>query len=398
MKKIFLATCILCIMQTYAQTKVPGNSYFNSNNYVEYIYGNLPIIISVPHGGRLTPTSIPNRTDAACGASIVTVTDNNTQELARAVDTAFKNLLGCRPHIIISKLDREKLDPNRPINEGACTSTIAQTTWYDYQNFLDTARRKILADYGRGLFIDLHGQGHTIQRNELGYLIDESELRLSNTYLNQTAVVNNSSIKKLVSNNTNNYTHAQLLRGTYAFGTLLANAGYPSVPSLQDPYPQIGDAYFNGGYNTLRWGSRDSGTIDAFQIECNNIGVRDNYTNIKKFADTLAHVIKRYIELHIMTATQFAQCNPIVTNNSSTRNLFSIYPNPSTNNKAVVSFATLKQAVTMRLLDISGRVLQKASYQLTTKFNLNLPYLNGIYFIEITADNVQSVQKILIAN
>ena len=63
-------------------------------------------------------------------------------------------------------------------------------------------------------------------------------------------------------------THSDLLKGTQSFGTLLENKNFPSVPSLNDPYPNVGEPYFVGGYNTQRHGSQgNDGTIDAIQIE-----------------------------------------------------------------------------------------------------------------------------------
>ncbi len=61
--------------------------------------------------------------------------------------------------------------------------------------------------------------------------------------------------------------------------------------------------YFDGGYNTARWASRDSGTIDGFQIETNYTGVRDNAANTRKFTDSLAVVIKRYMDYHFGNLT-----------------------------------------------------------------------------------------------
>ena len=46
-------------------TYVAGQSYFGRNSYVEYIAGNSPVILSAPHGGLLTPSSIPDRTASA---------------------------------------------------------------------------------------------------------------------------------------------------------------------------------------------------------------------------------------------------------------------------------------------------------------------------------------------
>ena len=42
MKTIFCSFLLFLGFTVTAQTYVVGNSYFNSNNYVEYIYGNLP--------------------------------------------------------------------------------------------------------------------------------------------------------------------------------------------------------------------------------------------------------------------------------------------------------------------------------------------------------------------
>lgn len=41
---------------------LPGVSYFGRRDYVEYIPGELPVVLSVPHGGALTPTEISDRT------------------------------------------------------------------------------------------------------------------------------------------------------------------------------------------------------------------------------------------------------------------------------------------------------------------------------------------------
>lgn len=286
-----------------AQTKIAGQSYFGQNNYIEYIYGSLPIIIGAPHGGTLLPANMQDRNDTTCGMSVTTVTDLNTQKLVRSLDTSLTMLLGGHPHTVICRLSRKKVDVNRDISEAACGDTTAARSWNEYMNFMDTARRRVVADYGRGLFIDIHGHGHTIQRNEIGYLLTGNTLRQSDSFLNRPTIIDASSLRYLSSNNSLNLSHAELIRGARAFGTLLANAGYPSVPSMQDPDPFIGDPYFDGGYNTGRWTSRDSGTIDGFQIETNYTGLRDNGTNIRRFTDSLAVVIKKYLDCHFSIQT-----------------------------------------------------------------------------------------------
>ena len=49
------------------------NTYNGYNNTVQYVYGNLPIIISAPHGG-ISSAGLPDRTSAG----ITTNTDSNT--------------------------------------------------------------------------------------------------------------------------------------------------------------------------------------------------------------------------------------------------------------------------------------------------------------------------------
>ena len=82
---------------------------FGTNNYIEYQVGTLPLVISVPHGGSLDPSSIPNRT---CNDPVY-ATDEFTIETALQIKNKLFELTGCYPHLIISHLKRSKLDPNR---------------------------------------------------------------------------------------------------------------------------------------------------------------------------------------------------------------------------------------------------------------------------------------------
>lgn len=77
--------------------------------------------------------------------------------------------------------------------------------------------------------MDLHGHGNPVARIELGYLLYDDELELSDSILNTNTFINYSSIQNLVLSNVNDYTHAQLLRGEKSLGTLLSNYSFPSV-------------------------------------------------------------------------------------------------------------------------------------------------------------------------
>ena len=145
---------------------VPGTTYFGRSNYTEYVAGNLPLIISAPHGGDLTPSELPNRTNTST-YTVTTDPDLWTANLARAIRTACSNRYGRYPHVIICDVDRSKVDCNREIIEGAQDNTNTQTVWREFHAFIGKAREQVSNNYGRGLYIDLHGHGHTIQRNEI---------------------------------------------------------------------------------------------------------------------------------------------------------------------------------------------------------------------------------------
>lgn len=291
--------CVLCIGSTaHAQSQyVVGQTYQTTDMYVDYVFGNMPVIISAPHGGTQKPSAIPTRSQSICGLAVTTGADTYTNLLAADLGNALKVLMGKTPHVITCQLSRDKLDMNREINEAACNNTIAQGVWKAYHQYVYTAKTNVIAAFSRGLLIDLHGHGHTIQRNELGYNLSGSTLRGTDNGLNASSVVKGSSIKNLSAHNLTLQNHAQMIRGNAAFGTLLQSAGYSSVPSQQQPAPASVDDYFSGGYNIERWGSKDSGYLDAIQIET-PYSFRDTDAHRKRFADSLAMVIKRYLDLN----------------------------------------------------------------------------------------------------
>jgi N-formylglutamate amidohydrolase len=238
----------------------------------------------------LRPAEIPDRTYGT------TVTDLNTGELARAVDSALVRLTGRHAHILIVRLHRSKLDANRDITEGAQGDASAEQAWREFHDFLDDAKADVRQRYTGGLYIDLHGHGHTIQRLELGYLLERDQLRLPDDSLDQhQAHETSSSIRTLSVRSPLSF--ADLLRGPESLGAMFERAGYSAVPSDVTPHPGD-DEYFTGGFNTATHGCRAGGVICAVQIETNRIGVRDTEENRAAFAAAVAQVVERYLELH----------------------------------------------------------------------------------------------------
>ncbi|MGD8276445.1 MAG: hypothetical protein PVH00_00400 [Gemmatimonadota bacterium] len=277
-----------------ALAPVPGSTRTGRNGYIEFIAGSLPVIVTAPHGGSLVPAEIPDRT---VGTS---TRDTNTEELVRTIRQAFSDRVGAAPSIVINRLRRSKLDANREIVEAANGNEHAERAWYEWHAFIEAAKR-VASDAGpdgSALYLDIHGHGHTIPRIEIGYLLGPADLALQDEALGQPSIIAKSSIRALANDNGQRF--VELVRGPTSLGELLARRGYPAVPSVADPSPGA-DPYFTGGYNTVRHGSRDGGSVSAIQLELNYPGIRDTETSRQQFAAMLAAAVEEWFVSHLDT-------------------------------------------------------------------------------------------------
>ncbi len=364
----------------YSQVYTPGEVYYDSTGYVEYRAGNLPIILSAPHGGSLMPSNIPDRDCSGCSY----VQDRFTQTITEETYDEFVQETGCYPHVIINLLHRIKFDANRDIGDAADGNPIVEQAWYGYHDFIDAAKDQIVSDYGKGIFLDIHGHAHSIQRIELGYLLSGSELRLSDAELDTSTYIEESSIKSLVGNNIQGYTHSNLLRGTESFGSLLDNNGFPSVPSLSDPFPDAGESYFSGGYNTGRHGSRDNdGTIDAIQIELNQ-DARFDLVLRELLIVSLTRSANEYIDYHYNNEYLSNYCNLIldVPEQNRINKEIKIYPNPA---NSYFSLKTDLKEIEVMIYNNLGQIVHS---EIWSEKKIEIDFLqDGYYFVQLRKDN-----------
>jgi hypothetical protein len=251
----------------------------------------------------------------------------------------------------------------------------------------------VLKQTGKGLLIDLHGHGHAIQRLELGYLLSGSNLRSGNNYLNSTAAIEKSSIRYLALNNKQNIPHAALLNGQESLGGFFETERYPAVPGPADLAPRSGEDYFSGGYNTERHGSVDSGYIDAIQLECNFSGVRDNEISLRFFAEATANALLKYLKTHYFGKDGLF-C-PTITTATGTQQMaasWSIFPNPACHSITV----DIPQPGRLSIYDLTGRILQTASFTTSGAHALSLPFKENFVFLQfIGRDGSGSSMKFL---
>lgn len=264
-----------------------GEIHFGTDRYVEYDTGDLPIVLTSPHGGRLSPDALPTRTEG------VTDSDLNSQELARAIADELFVRTGHRTALVASQLHRRKLDPNRELAEAAQGNPAAEKAWNEFHSFIAAATKAAAAQHGFAFLVDIHGHAHPIARIELGYALSAPQLNQSDQAFDASGLIELSTFRDL---------HARLggsaaglLRGPRSLGDLFASRGIRAVPSPQDPQP--GDnPFFAGGYIVRTYAAAPATTkVDGLQIETNRVGIRDTAENRAHFAKVAADVLTLFL-------------------------------------------------------------------------------------------------------
>jgi hypothetical protein len=386
-KKIYLLALINCIITSLKAQEV----LFGANNYIEYQIGTLPIVISVSHGGQLEPTTIPDRT---CNNPVFAM-DAFTVETALEIKQKLFERTGCYPHIIISHLKRSKLDPNRNITDGACGHPDAIIAWQEFHDFISTARDAANEQYqNHTFFIDLHGHGNTIQRIELGYLLYDYELELSDITLNTAQYINYSSIRNLAISNLNNFSHAELLRGPFAFGSLLVNQNYPAVPSQDIPFPGASSNYFSGGYITANHTCyHPDAPINGLQMELNFNNIRDTPANRSEFASAFSQAFLTYMNTHF--GINWNNCTPLEIEEIAHVSNIQIYPNPVKRGEEMHFLSQEYKTYEYHIFDLTGQRIafgSAAEKEMIDTSNL----VAGIYILHFSSKEKTDYQTIKI--
>jgi N-formylglutamate amidohydrolase len=123
--------------------------------------GKLPVILSAPHGGTKDVLGVAPRKGEGLptgGSGYFTGRDTNTEELAHAVSAAIEKKIGRKPYMVVARFHRKYIDANRP-PEIAYEDAKAKPTYDAYRETLAAYCRAVKKEYGRGLLLDIHGQG-----------------------------------------------------------------------------------------------------------------------------------------------------------------------------------------------------------------------------------------------
>lgn len=235
--------------------------------------GELPVIITAPHGGAAKIPDVPARTgdalkDLPKGRGFVAGADTNTEPLAYATAAAVKEKTGKAPYYVVAKFARRYIDANRP-PEHAYEDPKAKPTYDAYHATIAAYCREVKAKYGRGLLIDIHGQGQgkdTVYRGTA----DGKTVALLRQRFGEKA-------------------HT----GPKSFFGLMAANGFKVFPADLTGKEQAG---LSGGHTVRKYGEGDFG-IDAIQLE---FGAEHRAKDAQKdTAAKVAAVVAEYAKLYL---------------------------------------------------------------------------------------------------
>jgi hypothetical protein len=128
-KHLLLLSLLLFILLSYtqypsAETTTHDASLMEDdlNATVTLMEGQLPLIISVPHGSLQLPATMPNRTSGQL------IADAYTISVGHQLSHLLQQHYNAAPYVVILNVARRKVDVNRPIDQ-ACESAQSRRVW-----------------------------------------------------------------------------------------------------------------------------------------------------------------------------------------------------------------------------------------------------------------------------
>jgi N-formylglutamate amidohydrolase len=200
--------------------------------------GDIPIVLSTPHGGRKRILDVPERKGDGA-QEFVAVRDENTAELTEKLAAEIERRLHGKSFVVIARFERKYLDVNRPA-EDAFETEAARAHYRAYHQALEKSCRDVRSRWQNGLLLDIHGQAAEPDKIMRGTANGDTVTSLVKRH-SRVAVIGPRSI----------------------FGGL-AERGYGVLPKLDTDDREV---KFTGGHIVRTYGSHREQGLDAIQIE-----------------------------------------------------------------------------------------------------------------------------------
>ncbi|MSP37120.1 MAG: hypothetical protein EXR70_01340 [Deltaproteobacteria bacterium] len=239
-----------------------------NSNFVVITSGQLPIILSAPHGGQQAIPGVSQRQGSGV-AGFVTGSDTRTDLLAQLVAVELERRLSAKPFSVIARFERKYLDVNRASDAAFENGTVKEH--YDaYHGALRQFSGLVKSQWGGGLLLDIHGEG-------------------SDATAIYRGTQNGKTVKALIEQ-----FGAPVLSGKNSLLGQMASKGYKVLPSTDE---RAKETRYTGGYIVQRYGSHQAAGIDAMQLEFGStLRSRANLERTARdLADSIVVFAKEYL-------------------------------------------------------------------------------------------------------
>jgi N-formylglutamate amidohydrolase len=235
-------------------------------------HGELPIILSAPHGGTRPIPDVPERKGDGLekgGAGFFAGRDAGTEELAYAVSDAIEKQYGKQPYMVVSQSHRKYLDPNRP-PDIAYEDEEAMPVYNYYHESMANYCQEASNKFHAVLLLDLHGQGSKADTVFRGTRNGSTVKHLRRTF------------------------GEEAFTGEKSLFAMLARQGWTVHPLPQTGKEQAG---YTGGHIVGTYGSSNGSVVDAYQLE---FGAEYRLKSKRtKTAEELANAIVDYADAYL---------------------------------------------------------------------------------------------------
>ena len=260
--------------------------------------GDLPIVLTSPHGGTLDVPGAPPRKDTGA-RTFVALRDTNTAELTERLADAIERELGKRPYVVIARFHRKYADANRPPTD-AYDHAKGKLQYDAFHAAIRSAVNDVRARWGTGLLLDIHGQ---VAQPDAIY-------RGTRDGKTVTDLLGRAGAGR-----------AALVGPDSVLGRLAAS-GYAVLPANAEPDAERASAIgheerFNGGHIVFAYGSQNPDGIDAMQLEFGTELRRK--ARLDRTAADVAKAVASFAHTYMASATApVAATRPAATTNAQT--------------------------------------------------------------------------------
>jgi N-formylglutamate amidohydrolase len=212
-----------------------------ASDFVIVESGELPIILTAPHGGAQDVPDCAARKPV--GTRFVNRPDQRTDVLARGIADEIKRLTGKSPYLVMARFHRKFIDANRRPGEAYGDPGCA-AVYEAYHAAIRSHIDDIRARFPHAMLFDIHGQA----------AYPDSILRGTHHGVAVTRLLARAG--------------APAVTGPDSVFGRFATMAYPIVP-LNDspPTDRVEAKGYTGGYTVARYGSNHQDGIDAMQLE-----------------------------------------------------------------------------------------------------------------------------------